>query len=110
LGIPLFKLAAEMTGGYFSIESRVGEGTVVKAGFFTGHIDSPPEGDMAGTVVTLIQGSPGTEFIYRRKNARGEFVLDTREIKKELEGIPINEPEILLWIKQYIQENSNLPR
>ena len=31
LGVPLFKMEAEMTGGSFSIQSKLGEGTVTTA-------------------------------------------------------------------------------
>ena len=35
LGVPLFKMEAEMTGGSFSIRSQKGEGTVLTAQFCT---------------------------------------------------------------------------
>ena len=46
LGVPLFKMEAEMTGGDFSIQSRVGEGTLVTARFCTDHVDMIPLGDL----------------------------------------------------------------
>ena len=73
MGIPLFKLAAELTGGTFSIDSTLGKGTVVTAVFIPSHIDMPPLGDMTGTMLALIQGSPQLEFVYRHKTDRGEF-------------------------------------
>ena len=39
LGIPLFKMEAEMTGGDFEIKSTVGVGTTVIARFVTSSID-----------------------------------------------------------------------
>ena len=54
MGIPLFKMAAEMTGGSFDIESEVGVGTKVKAIFKTDHLDFTPLGDMCSSIVLLI--------------------------------------------------------
>jgi hypothetical protein len=55
MGLPLFKLAAEQTGGTFSLESKQqtedgGEhGTRVSAVFHTDHVDCEPLGDIAST-------------------------------------------------------------
>ena len=48
LGIPLFKQAALMAGGDFSITSRQGEGTRLTATFELDNIDRAPMGDLAG--------------------------------------------------------------
>ena len=42
LGIPFFKMAAELTGGSFRIESKVGEGTTTTAVFGLSSIDRMP--------------------------------------------------------------------
>ena len=105
LGIPLFKLAAETAGGEFKITSEVGKGTVVYASFQLSNIDRPPLGDLKGTLITLIQGSPKINIIYTYATDQGEFVLDTDEIRNIMEGVPINEPEVLSWIGEFISEN-----
>lgn len=104
LGIPLFKLAAETAGGEFKITSEVGKGTVVDASFQLSNIDRPPLGDLKGTLITLIQGSPQINIIYTYVTDQGEFVLDTDEIRNIMEGVPINEPEVLSWIGEFISE------
>ena len=106
LGIPLFKQAAELTGGKFFIESTPGRGTIVRARFHLRHIDCPPEGDMAGTIVTLIQGSPDRHIFFRRAAPGGEFICDTAQLHETLGDISLNEPEILSWIRQFIEENT----
>ena len=35
----------------------------------------------------------------------GSFTLDTDEVKEQLGDIPLNEPEILIWLTEYINEN-----
>ena len=106
MGIPLFKFAAEMTGGKFEIESEVGIGTRVRAYFKTDHLDFTPIGDMTSTIITLITMNLHMDFIYRRKINDSEFTVDTRQLKEILGDVPLNEPSIALWIEQYINENT----
>jgi anti-sigma regulatory factor (Ser/Thr protein kinase) len=105
LGIPLLKMAAEMAGGSFSIESRPGEGTAVSASFKYSHIDRPPIGSMAETITAIIQGRPDISLLYKRSEGRKTFEFDTEDIYPSLGDIPPNEPEILQWIREYIEEN-----
>ncbi len=112
LGIPLLKLAAEQTGGYVTITSRHeseypdAHGTTTTALFFKNHIDFTPMGDIVSTVTTLIQGSPTIDFEFRHTTGDGrEILLDTRQMREILGAeIPLNDPEVLRWIAQYLQE------
>lgn len=107
LGIPLFKMAAEMAGGTFGIESEKGKGTVVRASFVRDHIDRAPLGDLADTVVTLISGDGAPDFVFDVRVDGKEFVFDTRELKAELDGVPVDEPEVLVFVRDMIKENLN---
>lgn len=104
LGLPLLRMMAEQTGGHMDIESRVGVGTTVTALFRASHIDCPPLGDLPSTVSLLIQGAPDVEWTYRHTTPKGSFVLDTRELRAVLGEVPLNEPSVTLWIKEYLQE------
>jgi len=110
LGIPLFKFAAEQTGGDISISSRhindfpEDHGTKVVARFLKGHLDFTPLGDVISTVTTLIQGHPDIDFIYSHKTKSAEVALDTRELRAVLEDIPLDSYEILAWIKDNLEE------
>lgn len=106
MGIPLFKFAAEMTGGRLEIESEVGVGTKVKAYFKTDHLDFTPVGDMTSTMISLITMNLHIDFLYRRKLDNKEFTVDTRQLKEILGDVPLNEPSIAKWITQYINENT----
>ena len=106
MGIPLFKLAAEMTGGRLEIESEVGVGTKVRAYFKTNHLDFTPVGDMTSTMISLITMNLHIDFLYRRKIDEKEFTVDTRQLKEILGDVPLNEPSIAMWITQYINENT----
>lgn len=105
LGIPLFKMEAEMTGGCLELESKTGVGTKISAVFHTDHIDFVPLGDISQTLMTLIGGSPETEFLYVHEQGEKSIVLDTRQIREMLgDDVPLDTPEILLWIRDYVGE------
>lgn len=106
LGVPFFKMAAELTGGNFRIESNVGQGTSVTAIFGRSSIDRMPLGDIAATVAALVQGSPDRDFVYTRRIDGREMVADTRQFREALAGIPLDTPEVLAFITEYINENT----
>lgn len=108
MGIPLLKLAAEQTGGGLSIASSTDKsdhGTTVTATFDTKSIDFMPIGDMASTVSILIGGSPEIDFEFIDKSPDKEVYLNTKELREVLgEGISLAEPEIQMWITEYLNE------
>lgn len=104
LGVPLFKEGALQSDGTFTLESKLNEGTTIEATYKKSHIDTPVMGDIAETLVTLIQANENIEYEVEYQWDDGVFVLNTVEIKELLEGVPINSPEIILWLKEYIKE------
>lgn len=107
LGVPLFKMAAEMAGGSLDIKSRPGEGTALTATFTLSHVDRMPIGDMEGTVSALIHMNPDLDFVYSRSVDERSFSLDTREIRQILDGVPLNDIDVNLWINEYLSEGLN---
>ena len=111
LGIPLLKMAAELTGGSLKIVSSTdanNHGTTVTASFFKNHLDFTPLGDVKETMVTLIQGHPDAYFLFNHQTQNGEVQLDTRELREALEGVPLDTYEVILWIKEYLNEQYQL--
>ena len=108
MGIPLFKLAAEQTGGEMTITSSTeigNSGTVLRATFDTKSIDFMPVGDIISTICVLISGDPDIRFIFRDTDPRGEVSLDTSEIRAVLgDEISLAEPEVVSWISSYLKE------
>ena len=105
LGLPLYRMAAEQTGGSLEIWSEVGKGTAVTARFLRRHLDCPPVGDLAGTVALLIQGSPDIELTYRHTTPNGTAKLSTAELREILgDDISLAEPEVFAWIQDYLTE------
>ena len=105
LGIPMLKQSAEMCGGTFGIESTVGVGTSVFASFDTRNIDCIPLGDICDSLLTLVVLNPEEpEFLFHAESAENSAVFDTRQIREVLGGIPLNEPDIIAWMKESIEE------
>ncbi|PKO07616.1 MAG: ATP-binding protein [Chloroflexi bacterium HGW-Chloroflexi-3] len=102
LGIPLLKAAAEMCNGFLKISSQPGEGTELIAQFQRSHIDRMPLGDMAGTILHLVVGSPATHWTFKYKVNDANFEFDDQIIKAELDGIPLSEPMVLSFIRNEI--------
>ena len=105
LGIPFFKMAAEMTGGSFLIESQVGEGTTTTAVFRLSSINRMPLGNMSDTMTALIGPNPDLDFLLTMEQDGCGFQMDTRQFREILGDIPLSEPQILNYIESYVQEN-----
>lgn len=110
LGIPLFILSAEQTGGNVKIESKradendASHGTKLVATYNKNHIDFTPLGDVVSTLTTLIQGHPDTDFLFIHRKDSSEVKLDTRSVKEVLEGVPINSYDVIKWIEDNLKE------
>lgn len=115
LGIPLFRLAAEQTGGSFKIKSRsaafhpIYHGTAVCAKFLKNSIDMTPLGNVIATVKALISVNDTVDVVYtheiktEKRNLNVE--LDTVKLKDVLgKDIPLSSPEIVMWIGNYLAE------
>jgi len=103
LGLSLLAAAAKRCDGEFAIDSGPGKGTTVTATFAFDHIDRAPVGDMAATITTLMAGNPDMDFTYLHKINQHDFSLDTGEIKRELEGVPVNEPAVVHQLTELIR-------
>ncbi|HAR50215.1 hypothetical protein ER57_00455 [Smithella sp. SCADC] len=104
LGLPLLADATQRSGGHFNLESQEGKGTTVQASFGLSHVDRQPLGDITGTLIILVAGNSGVDFVYKHRRDDREFELDTRIIRKEISDIPINHPEILKYIRGVLEE------
>ena len=106
LGIPFLKQAAEITGGVFSMKSEKGVGTLVEASFCTDSIDCMPLGDMNSTVRSLIQCNPDLRTVYRYEQDGRLFELDTLQLRDILGDVPLNTPEVMAFLKEYMSEQT----
>lgn len=109
LGVPFLKLAAEQTGGNVTVSSvpeseSPDHGTTVRAVFYKDSIDFTPLGDLAETMVTLIQGSPDMDFVFDHIVDDKQVHLDTRELRGILGDVSLSSYEVLEWISDYLHE------
>ena len=105
LGVPFFKMAAEMAGGEFNITSEPGKGTTTTAKFVYSHIDRAPLGNLAESMGQLICLNESVEirFIFRADGK--EFIASTGELAATLDGLPLNTPQVMQFVCEYIKEN-----
>ena len=107
MGLPLLKMSAEQTGGTLRISSsdKKGEsGTTLEAIFDTKSIDFMPLGDIVSTICILISGSPEIDFDFQDISLRGEVSLRTANLREVLGEVSLAEPEVQVWIKEYLEE------
>ncbi len=107
LGVPFFKMAAELTGGNFEIQSTAGKGTVITARFVRSSIDRMPLGDINETIYTLIHCNPQIDFVYTRRFDNDVIQLDTREFRRILDGVELNDPTVSKFIRDFLAENTS---
>ena len=105
LGIPFFKMQAEMTGGDFTVESKLGVGTTVTASFHTDHIDFIPIGNLPETIMTLVGAAPDIEITLNYEKDHNVLSFDTRQMREVLgEDVPLDTPAVLIWIRDSVAE------
>ncbi len=102
LGIPLLAQTARECNGDIKITTEKGKGSTITATFQYNHIDRKPIGDIEKTMIVLIASNPDIDFILEHKKNDDTYILDTSYIKKELDGVPINTPEVIRIIKDDI--------
>ena len=108
LGIPLLAQAAELTGGKFAVDSAPGKGTRVAVTFKWSHVDRPAIGSMTDTLLTLMAGNPDKDLVYEERDGDRTFRFDTREVKNDLDDVPINTPAALEAIRDLLKKHIQL--
>ncbi len=103
LGIPLLAQSAQEAEGDLKIKSQKGKGTTITAEFVLNHLDRKPLGNMADTIIALITGrGADVDIVYEHQKDGDGFILDTRDLKEELQEVPINDPEVLNSLREMI--------
>jgi hypothetical protein len=103
LGLSLFRQSAQEANGDLDIESQPGIGTRVNVSMSHSHIDRKPMGNMTETLVTLIEGNPDVDFVYTHSKNGRTYDFDSRNLRDELEEIPLNDPQVIGLIREDIR-------
>jgi sensor histidine kinase regulating citrate/malate metabolism len=109
LGLALLKEAAAMANGQMDIRSAPNRGTTVRATFQLSHIDRKPLGKMADTITAMLATRSDINISYRHEREGGILQFDTKELKRRLDGLPLNTVRTLSFLNKYLnQEEDNL--
>ena len=105
MGLPFLKYHSEIAGGGICVVSEKDSGTSVDATFKLDHIDRQPLGDIAGVMRLLILANPRTGFLYRHITDRGEFSLDTAEIREIFGEKGLSDPGLMREVQEMLRDN-----
>lgn len=84
LGLPLLRQMVEAADGAFSIQSRPGEGTTLAFRFAAKHLDTPPLGDLPGTLLTLMGYEGPFELAFSRVRGGRSYEIRRSELQEAL--------------------------
>lgn len=84
MGLPMLRQVVENTDGEVSLESGKGSGTSLKFSFSAGHPDTPPLGDVATTVTSLINYAGECKLRFKHIRGSESYVITTDELESVL--------------------------
>ncbi|MGM0640023.1 MAG: ATP-binding protein [Thermotogota bacterium] len=105
VGLPFLKYSSELTGGYFEINSKKGEGTKISCNFKKNHIDCQPIGDLSTTIFSVIYINTEINWKIIRKFKENEYNINTKKLK-EIIG-DINKISVMKELKEIITSSEN---
>jgi hypothetical protein len=105
LGISLLKELCELTGGHLNLQSQEGVGTDLVATLGLSSIDRLPLGSLGDTFFILLSADPGLDYSLKLTAPDRTFELHMTEIRAEIPDLPVDDPAVLAWIRDYILEN-----
>jgi anti-sigma regulatory factor (Ser/Thr protein kinase) len=104
LGLPLFAAAAERCAGELRMQSRPGVGTTLAVTFQHSHLDRAPLGDLSGSLMAVMLSEHPVDVRYKHIVDARDFQLDTAEMRRQLEGVPLSHPLVRDWLKSTLME------
>jgi hypothetical protein len=107
LGLPLFLEACRRCEGDLKIRSKPGSGTTLQAVMRHSHIDRAPLGDMPSVLITILQSAKPLDWMYHHRVNGEEFRLDSSEIRRELEDVPLTHPKVRQWLMELLVEGES---
>lgn len=105
LGLPLMDMSTKRCQGYLRVTSTPGCGTVVEALYQHSHLDRPPLGSIVDTIMSIVLANPDLDFSYCHTVNQATFSLVTQELIEILGDVPLTQPDVLLWLKEFLTDN-----
>ena len=106
LGLSFLHQVVTQTQGHLDIDSTPGHGTTVHARWKADHWDAPPLGNLGEVVMIHLQGHPQLELDVDLP----DFVLNTAQLKAQLDPVPIDDPGVLTYLESAITTHLNTLR
>lgn len=104
LGIPLLRETAQHCDGRFAIETEQGKGTTVTAEFRRSHVDLPPFGDLAATLLNIVVTADACCVRITYQCDGNMLELDTAALSELLGEMSLQHPQVIRFLKAYIAE------
>lgn len=104
MGLAFMKSLVDYTNGQYSINSKVNAGTTICFDVQKDHIDLPPLGNIGELAMFALCKNPDISFFLEFKTDDNTFCFDSEKVTEEVGGLSYNDPQIQLWIKDYINE------
>jgi anti-sigma regulatory factor (Ser/Thr protein kinase) len=106
LGIPLFYQTCKASNGDLIIESEQRKGTKVMARMEYNHMDRPPLGDIASTIIGLITSYKEKNIEYEHWVNDKSFGISSKAIKNILgEDLDFYQVQVYKRLSDYIKES-----
>lgn len=99
LGLSMLAEAARKTGGGMKVDSGRGKGTVVRVTFGLSHMDRQPLGDFVETMITLIVGNPGIEFLVTHEKDSMVNSWSTGSLREVFGDVFRSHPDVVDFIR-----------
>ena len=80
LGLPLLRQAVEATGGELRFASNPGAGTAIRFSLPARHLDTPPLGDLPGTLLGLLAHDHPYELAVTRVRNQEHYAISRAEL------------------------------
>ena len=103
LGLALFRSSAEQTGGSLAVQPNPDGGVHLTAIFNMKHIDAKPVGNLADALTTAMAAWPDMDLLVRI-GRNHEPAIDTAEVKRELDGIPLEQPKVRAYLRRILED------
>lgn len=101
LGLPLLYQTAEAVNGSVDIQSAPGAGTAVRFTFDAKHLDTPPLGDLATTVLGLMTFNGSYDLVLTRKTPSDGYTISRKELADTLGNM--EESATLILARDYLK-------
>lgn len=108
LGLPMFKEAAILTGGDFSLESKLGCGTVVTAVFVNESIDRQPIGELGNVFFLTMLSHKDLDLSLELSSDRGVFSFCSTTFIESLERKGKSHMDAAFHAEAFINEQVKL--